>query len=128
MLSFDIKESKKSCIRAQTTRMERVQMSYDTEALVAKHYGGKATWHRASIDVVTPKHGIEVKAFHKNAIKKETRMTREQIRKKNAFCRRNKIRGKTVAAVVNDKIELYERAGFGNWDIKNMKKIGSFLR
>ena len=55
-------------------------------------------------------------------------MTREQIRKKNAFCRRNKIRGKTVAAVVNDKIELYERAGFGNWDIKNMKKIGSFLR
>ena len=87
---------------------------------------GEASWHRAPIDVVTKTEGIEVKAFHTEAKEFKCRMAKDAIARKEAFCAKEGLKGRTVMVIVNDKFELYSRAGFGNFRKENMEFIGAY--
>jgi len=128
LLSIKVPTNPESCVRYNTTRLERVQMSYDSEKLVAKLFEGTTSAHRDPIDVITKTFGIEVKAFNKATQAHKIRTTAEAVKRKIEFCATNKLKQKTILAVVNDFVELYEKAGFGNFRKENMKYIGRYKK
>jgi hypothetical protein len=104
-----------------------VKMSYTTEALVAKVYGGKTMPHVHPVDVVTKSLAIEVKSFDYRAKQIKCRMEKEAIKDKERWCKRNRKRMKTVLCLIKSKTTvLYEREGFGNYRIENMTIVGEF--
>jgi hypothetical protein len=122
------------CIRKNVSRLEKVQLGYKGEELVAKLVNGQTTTHTAVFDVVIPTDGvIEVKAQHYAAKKYECRMERDALATKIKQAKKQKREIWTYMTIIDDSTEaniiaVYKREGVGNFNVKTMDFVGSYDR
>ena len=68
------------CIRRNVARLEKAQLGYKGEELVAKLVGGQTTAHRSVMDVLIPGDGaIEVKSQHITAKRYGCKIEKEAL-------------------------------------------------
>ena len=91
---------------------------------IARVVGGESTLDNAPLDVLVGRHGIEVKALLSQKNDKLT-MHPESLARKEAFVRREKLVGHTVAIDLRDPKapQLYYAKGFGSFRLSGMERV-----
>lgn len=98
------------------------------EKLGFENLAGKEGYKRP-IDFRQGEFGVEVKTFTSKAKKLETRMVKAARERKEAYCKKMKLKPKTVMVVLDvDKsiARAYEREGFGNFGVNTMTFVGEY--
>lgn len=125
---------KTECIRKNVSRIERVQLGYTGENLVAKLVNGQTTQHTAAMDVLIMGDGaVEVKSQHYLAKKYECRMERDALKRKLQWAKKNKAKLETYMTIIDDStpenvIAVYKKKGVGNYNVRSMDFVGSYDR
>lgn len=98
--------------RVTSTQLERHALGRKGEEIVKKIYKGKYKAGKKPVDVVKGEIAYEVKTMSKYSKDKKIKMAPSSLDKKDAYVKDRKLKPKTVAVVINDMIEVYEKAGF----------------
>ena len=85
--------------------------------------------YKRPVDFKQEQFGVEVKAFTSKAKNIRVRMVKAARKRKVAYCKKMKLRPKTVMVVLDinkGSANVYERKGFGNFRVKNMTFVGKY--
>lgn len=105
-------------LRGRTTRrvtsnqLERHALGRRGEEIVRKLYKGKYKAGKKPVDIVKGETAFEVKTMSSFSKDKKIHMEKGPFERKMNYVKENKLKPKTVAVVINDVIEVYEKAGF----------------
>jgi len=81
----------------------------------------RGSGYSGPIDMKIGHYGVELKAFHSDRSRFETRMSAKAMKRKMDFVGKHKLKPATIMLIWNDKTReyrVYWRKGFGNFPIK----------
>lgn len=98
--------------KVTSNQLERHALGRKGEEIVKKLYKGEYKAGTKPVDLVKGRTAFEIKTMSKYAKDKKIHMEKKPFERKMEYIKEKKLKPKTVAVIINDNIEVYEKVGF----------------